>query len=126
MEHYDILIIGGGAAGIAAAKTCAGAKVLLVDRKKQLGGVLLQCAHHGFGNNKSGIEYAADLLKDFPETVTLALDTTVLSVSADKKAQKCPVLRSLNHSVKRQGIIAAPHQRFRCRFLCLLLRSWGN
>lgn len=86
MEHYDILIIGGGAAGIAAAKACTGAKVLLVDRKKQLGGVLLQCAHHGFGNNKSGMEYAADLLKDFPETVTLALDTTVLSVSADKKA----------------------------------------
>ena len=41
MEHYDILIIGGGAAGIAAAKACSGAKVLLADRKTSLGGVLL-------------------------------------------------------------------------------------
>lgn len=86
MEHYDILIVGGGAAGIAAAKAAADARVLLVDRKPALGGVLLQCAHHGFGKNKSGTEYAADLIYDFPETVTLALNTTVLSVSENKTA----------------------------------------
>lgn len=86
MEHFDILIIGGGAAGIAAAKTAGSAKVLLADRKPKLGGVLLQCTHHGFGKNKSGIEYAADLLRDFPEAVSLALNTTVLSVSGDKTA----------------------------------------
>lgn len=86
MEHYDILIVGGGAAGIAAAKECAGLKVLLADRKSELGGVLLQCTHHGFGNNKSGVEYAAELITDFPEDVTLALNTTVLSVSEDKSA----------------------------------------
>lgn len=86
MEHFDILIIGGGAAGIAAAKAAAGAKVLIADRKPKLGGVLLQCTHHGFGKNKSGIEYAADLLTDFPETVNLALNTTVLSISGDKTA----------------------------------------
>ena len=86
MEHYDILIIGGGAAGIAAAKACGGAKVLLADRREQLGGVLLQCAHHGFGKNQCGAEYTAALLKDFPRSISLALDTAVLSVSADKKA----------------------------------------
>ena len=86
MEHVDILIIGGGAAGIAAAKACSGAKVLLADRKAALGGVLLQCFHHGFGKNKSGTEYAADLIRGFPETVTLALNTTVLSVSENKTA----------------------------------------
>ena len=73
MENFDILIIGGGAAGIAAAKECVGAKVLLVDRKPELGGVLLQCTHHGFGSNQSGIEYAEELLADFPETVTLTI-----------------------------------------------------
>ena len=86
MEHYDILIIGGGAAGIAAAKECAGAKVLLVDRKTELGGVLLQCTHRGFGRNKSGVEYAEEIREDFPESVTLALNTTVLSVSENKTA----------------------------------------
>lgn len=86
MEHYDILIIGGGAAGIAAAKACRSAKVLLAERKGALGGVLLQCAHRGFGKNKTGIEYTADLLEDFPENVSLALNTTVLSVSGQKTA----------------------------------------
>lgn len=86
MEHYDILVVGGGAAGIAAAKECKGARVLLADRKPALGGVLLQCAHHGFGKNKTGMEYAADLLEDFPENITLALNTTVLSVSEKKTA----------------------------------------
>ena len=89
MEQYDILIIGGGAAGIAAAKAAQGAKILLVDNKPALGGILLQCAHHGFGNNKSGTEYAADLTKDFPQSITLALDTTVLSVSVDRTALLC-------------------------------------
>ena len=86
MEHFDILIIGGGAAGIAAAKACSGAKVLLVDRKPALGGVLLQCAHYGFGKNQNGKEYTEELLKDFPETITLALNTTVVSLSAERKA----------------------------------------
>jgi NADPH-dependent 2,4-dienoyl-CoA reductase/sulfur reductase-like enzyme len=89
MEHYDILIIGGGAAGIAAAKAAAGANVLLADRRPALGGVLLQCAHHGFGKNKSGMEYATELLKDFPENITLAPETTVLSVSENKTALLC-------------------------------------
>ena len=86
MEHFDILIIGGGAAGISAAKAAGGAKVLLVDSRPALGGVLLQCTHHGFGKNKSGIEYAAGLLQDFPKEITLALNTTVLSVSDDRTA----------------------------------------
>ena len=86
MEHYDFLIIGGGAAGIAAAKAARGARVLLADRKPSLGGVLLQCAHRGFGKNKSGMEYAAELTRDFPEDVSLALNTTVLAVSEQKTA----------------------------------------
>ena len=86
MEHYDILIIGGGAAGIAAAKACRGANVLLVDRKESLGGVLRQCAHRGFGKNKTGPEYTKALLKDFPREITLALNTTVLSVLENKTA----------------------------------------
>ena len=86
MEHYDILIIGGGAAGIAAAKECRNQKVLLVDRLEALGGVLLQCAHPGFGRNMTGPEYTDNLLKDFPENITLALNTTVLSVAENKTA----------------------------------------
>ena len=86
MDHYDILIIGGGAAGIAAAGECGGAKVLLADRRPELGGVLIQCAHRGFGRNQTGREYAADLIRGLPETITLAMNTTVLSVTREKTA----------------------------------------
>lgn len=86
MESVDILIVGGGAAGISAAKAARGARVLLADRRDALGGVLLQCAHRGFGKTKSGMEYAAALTKDFPQEVSLALNTTVLSVSGKKTA----------------------------------------
>ena len=89
MEHCDILIIGAGAAGIAAAKSAAEAgceNILLVDRKERMGGVLLQCAHHGFGLNLSGPEYTEKLLSGFPNRVLWQPNTTVLSVSEDKTA----------------------------------------
>ena len=87
MEHVDILIIGGGAAGIAAAKAAAGARVLLVDSRPALGGVLLQCAHRGFGPGLTGTEYAGALLQDFPGEVRLFPGTTVLSVEETKIAR---------------------------------------
>lgn len=89
MEHFDILIIGAGAAGIAAAKAAfqAGCKnIALADRKKSMGGVLLQCAHRGFGAELTGPEYADNLLKDFPDDVMFFSNTTVLSVSQNKTA----------------------------------------
>ncbi|MBR2047278.1 MAG: NAD(P)/FAD-dependent oxidoreductase [Oscillospiraceae bacterium] len=86
MDHYDILIIGGGAAGVSAARAASGRRVLLADRGPALGGVLLQCTHRGFGNNQTGPEYMEHLLRDFPESVELALNTTVLSVSPEKTA----------------------------------------
>lgn len=89
MEQYDILIIGGGAAGIAAAKACAGCSVLLADRRKALGGILLQCAHRGFGRQKNGPEYVEELVRDFPEDIVLALNTTVLEVTKEKTARLC-------------------------------------
>ena len=89
MVSCDILIIGGGAAGIAAAKAAAEAgckNILLVDRKQEPGGVLLQCFHHGFGHNLNGPEYVQELLDDFPSEITWQRNTTVLSVHMDKTA----------------------------------------
>ena len=89
MENCDILIIGAGAAGIAAAKSAweSGCRnVLLVDRKQKMGGVLLQCAHRGFGKDLDGPEYTAKLLENFPEGVKFLPEVTVLSVNSDKTA----------------------------------------
>ena len=89
MEHFDILIIGAGAAGIAAAKGAweAGCRsIAVVDRKKTMGGILLQCAHRGFGQKLTGGEYLQELLRGFPEEITVITDTTVLSVYGNKTA----------------------------------------
>lgn len=90
MKHYDILVIGGGAAGIAAAKAAHQAgcsSIAVVDRKPSLGGVLLQCAHRGFGKGLTGGEYARQLLRDFPAAVTVLGNTTVLSVEESRVAR---------------------------------------
>ena len=89
MEHCDILIIGAGAAGIGAARAAweSGCRsICMVDRKEKMGGVLLQCAHRGFGKDMDGPEYTRMLLETFPEGVNFLPNVTVLSVSAEKRA----------------------------------------
>ena len=93
--NCDVLVVGAGAAGMAAALSAreAGAeRVLLIDRGERLGGVLPQCLHSGFGagifhREMTGAEYAqrwAARVEAAP--VELRLDTTVLSLSRDRRA----------------------------------------
>ena len=89
MEEADILIVGGGAAGISAAKAAFGRgcrSILLVDRRETLGGVLCQCFHRGFGGGLTGTEYIRELTRDFPKEIALMCGATVLSVSDDRTA----------------------------------------
>lgn len=91
--EYDIAVIGGGPAGLAAACSAreAGAKkVLILERDKELGGILNQCIHNGFGlhyykEELTGPEYASRFMKQ-AETlgIDVKLDTMVLAVNPDK------------------------------------------
>ncbi len=94
MRRTDILIIGGGAAGMAAALAAAGkgASVTVAEREKEPGGILEQCVHHGFGlgyfgEDLTGREYSARWRAMLAGSdVTLLTDTTVLSVASDRTA----------------------------------------
>ncbi|MBE6008922.1 MAG: FAD-dependent oxidoreductase, partial [Lachnospiraceae bacterium] len=94
MKKYDVLIIGGGAAGMTAAYTAykKGAKVLLADENTALGGILNQCIHNGFGlsyfkEDLTGTEYANRLISLLKKTdVKIMTETTALKITADKRA----------------------------------------
>ena len=89
MEYCDILIIGAGAAGLAAAEAAWNAgcnNILLVDRKSATGGILRQCRHRGFGAGLDGPEYIEKLTANFPPEIRCLPDTTVVSLSDSKLA----------------------------------------
>lgn len=94
-KHVEILIIGAGAAGMAAAVACRrkGYKSILVaERLEKPGGILLQCTHKGFGlafykEDLTGQEYAKRFAEEFERSpVQTAFSTSVLRVSKDKTA----------------------------------------
>lgn len=71
MMHYDVCVLGGGPAGLAAAVSAAdnGAKTLIIEREAKLGGILKQCIHDGFGivrfgERLTGPEYAGRFIKE--------------------------------------------------------------
>lgn len=92
-ERYDVVIIGGGPAGLAAAIGAreGGARVLVVEREAQLGGILKQCVHDGFGLMRygealTGPEYAArDVDRAMGLGADVALCTFVLEAHRERE-----------------------------------------
>lgn len=93
MEAYNIVIIGGGPAGLAAAAAAKKAgedSILILERDHELGGILNQCIHNGFGlhtfkEELTGPEYAGRFIDEVKELgIEYRLNTMVLSISKDK------------------------------------------
>lgn len=93
-DRYDVLIVGGGAAGMAAAAKASGrgASVLLAEREHELGGVLNQCIHNGFGlsyfrEDVTGTEYAERFRKLISGTdAEIQTDSDVTDIREDRTA----------------------------------------
>ncbi|WP_250673380.1 FAD-dependent oxidoreductase [Paraclostridium ghonii] len=119
---YNVVVVGGGPAGLGAAVEAKrnGAKdVLIIERDRELGGILNQCIHNGFGLHEfkeelTGPEYAhkfIEMVKE--ENIEYMLDTMVLNISEDKTIEALGESGIIN--IKADAIVLAMGCRERTR-----------
>lgn len=98
-QAFDVVVIGGGPAGMAAALAAhkAGARVAIVEREQHLGGILRQCIHPGFGlshfkQELTGPEYAQRFIYQVCETdIALFLNSMVIGIDSGEPTKDTAV-----------------------------------
>jgi NADPH-dependent 2,4-dienoyl-CoA reductase/sulfur reductase-like enzyme len=103
--NYELTVIGGGPAGLAAALEAYRKglrKILILERDKELGGILNQCIHNGFGlhyfkEELTGPEYSGRFIEKLAGTsIEVSLDTMVLKIIGEQAAHQI-------HAVSKEG-----------------------